>query len=123
VREPWSADGYTGEPGDAFYDRGGSGDWSTIPGEPAWVTGVPPAPRTARRPRRLLRAVRRVVAAGMVLAPSADNPLDHPARARAREAHVLDRLVATHVLSGAQAAAALSQPVSRLVGQAGSGCG
>jgi penicillin-binding protein 1A len=61
--------------------------------------------------------------AGLVLAPSADNPLDHPARARAREAHVLGRLVATHVLSGAQSAAALSEPISRLVGQAGNGCG
>jgi len=59
--------------------------------------------------------------AGLVLRPSADNPLDHPARARAREAHVLGRLVATQVLTSAQAAAA--QPLSRLVAQAGTGCG
>ncbi len=61
--------------------------------------------------------------AGLVLEPSADNPIDHPARARAREAHVLGRLVATHVLSGAQASAAFAQPISRLTSQARSGCG
>ncbi len=61
--------------------------------------------------------------AGLVLEPSADNPLDHPARARAREAHVLGRLVATRTLSGPRAAAAFAQPISRLVTQAGSGCG
>jgi membrane peptidoglycan carboxypeptidase len=61
--------------------------------------------------------------AGLVLQPSADNPLDHPARARAREAHVLGRLVATQVLTSAQATAAAAQPLSRLVAQAGTGCG
>ncbi|HUK73169.1 MAG TPA: transglycosylase domain-containing protein [Streptosporangiaceae bacterium] len=49
--------------------------------------------------------------AGLVLAPSADNPVDHPARARAREQHVLGRLAATHVLTSAQAAAAFAQPL------------
>ena len=60
--------------------------------------------------------------AGLVLEPSADDPLDHPARARSREAHVLGRLVATQVLTRAQAASAFTQPLSRLVDQAGSGC-
>lgn len=60
--------------------------------------------------------------AGLVQAPSRDDPLEHPARAQAREAHVLDRLVATHTLGGAEAAAALKQPLLRLVARAGSGC-
>ena len=56
--------------------------------------------------------------AGLVLAPSADNPLDHPARARAREAHVLGRLVATRTLTRGKASTAFAQPLSRLVDQA-----
>jgi len=60
--------------------------------------------------------------AGLVQAPSADDPLAHPAMARAREVHVLDRLVATHTLTGAAATAALGQPLLRLVGKAGKGC-
>jgi penicillin-binding protein 1A len=75
-----------------------------------------------QRPARLSWA-QAAMLAGLVLEPSADNPVDHPARARAREAHVLGRLVATHVLSEAQAAAAFTQPISRLAGQARSGCG
>ncbi len=53
--------------------------------------------------------------AGLVQAPSADNPRQHPGRARQREAHVLGRLVAVRKLTPAQAAAALAQPVTRLV--------
>jgi membrane peptidoglycan carboxypeptidase len=52
--------------------------------------------------------------AGLVQAPSAYDPLAHPALARAREAHVLGRLVATGTLTPAQASAALAQPL-RLV--------
>ena len=48
--------------------------------------------------------------AGLVQAPSAYDPLTHPALARAREAHVLGRLAATGVLTKAQANAALAQP-------------
>jgi membrane peptidoglycan carboxypeptidase len=61
--------------------------------------------------------------AGLVLAPTADDPLVHPARARAREAHVLGRLTATQVLTPAQAATAFAQPLSRLVANSGGGCG
>lgn len=52
--------------------------------------------------------------AGLVQAPSAYDPVTHPVLARAREVHVLGRLVATGVLSQAQANAALAQPL-RLV--------
>lgn len=52
--------------------------------------------------------------AGLVQAPSAYDPVNHPALARAREAHVLSRLVATGTLSQRQASAALAQPL-RLV--------
>jgi penicillin-binding protein 1A len=41
--------------------------------------------------------------AGLFQAPSAYNPLAHPAAARARQAHVLDRLVAVGALTRAQA--------------------
>lgn len=58
--------------------------------------------------------------AGLVQAPSADDPLQHPDRARQREAHVLGRLVAVRKLTRAQAAAALAQPVTRLVANSGS---
>jgi penicillin-binding protein 1A len=53
--------------------------------------------------------------AGLVQAPSADDPILHFAVARAREAHVLGRLAATGRLSQGQAASAYRQPL-RLVG-------
>jgi membrane peptidoglycan carboxypeptidase len=43
------------------------------------------------------------VLAGLFQAPSAYDPIAHPAAARARQAHVLDRLVAVGALSRAQA--------------------
>jgi membrane peptidoglycan carboxypeptidase len=52
--------------------------------------------------------------AGLVQAPSAYDPVTHPTLARAREVHVLSRLVATGILSQPQASAALAQPL-RLV--------
>jgi membrane carboxypeptidase/penicillin-binding protein PbpC len=56
--------------------------------------------------------------AGLVLAPSADDPVSHLANARAREAHVLLRLVATRTLTPAQAAQAFRQPLHLVTGQA-----
>lgn len=53
--------------------------------------------------------------AGLVQAPSADDPTTHFASARAREAHVLLRLVATGALTPAQAAQAFRAPL-HLVG-------
>jgi len=61
--------------------------------------------------------------AGLVLGPSADDPLVYPARARAREEHVLGRLVATGALTQAQVTAALRIPVPALVAAAGRNCG
>lgn len=49
--------------------------------------------------------------AGLVQAPSAFDPYRHLARARKRQRHVLDRLVATHVLSRAQADIAFAAPL------------
>lgn len=59
--------------------------------------------------------------AGLVQAPSADNPLTHYGVARAREAHVLGRLVATGTLTQAQASQAYRQPL-HLAGGSGTGC-
>ena len=49
--------------------------------------------------------------AGLMQAPSAYDPRVYPALARAREAHVLSRLAAAGVLTQAQAAAAVRQPI------------
>jgi membrane peptidoglycan carboxypeptidase len=59
--------------------------------------------------------------AGLLQAPSADNPVAHFTVARAREAHVLGRLVATGTLTQAQAARAYRAPL-HLVGGPGTGC-
>jgi membrane peptidoglycan carboxypeptidase len=59
--------------------------------------------------------------AGLVQGPSTDDPILHFARARAREQHVLGRLVATGTLTQAQAVAAYGQPL-HLVGGSGAAC-
>jgi penicillin-binding protein 1A len=63
--------------------------------------GVPPARLTWAQATLL---------AGLFQAPSAYDPLEHPAVARARQAHVLDRLVATGRLTRAQADAVAREP-------------
>jgi membrane carboxypeptidase/penicillin-binding protein PbpC len=60
--------------------------------------------------------------AGLVQGPTADDPVTHPATARAREAHVLGRLVATGVLTPAQAAAAQAVPLATMLAHSGSSC-
>jgi membrane peptidoglycan carboxypeptidase len=60
--------------------------------------------------------------AGTVQGPSLDDPLTHPANARAREIHVVGRLVATGKLTQAQGKAALAVPLSSLIAGAGQGC-
>lgn len=60
--------------------------------------------------------------AGLVQAPSQDDPVTHPASARAREEHVIGRLVATGKLTPAQANAALAAPVASLVAVSRHGC-
>jgi penicillin-binding protein 1A len=59
--------------------------------------------------------------AGLVQGPSADDPIAHYAVGRAREAHVLGRLVATGKISQAQSTAAYAQRLP-LVGGSGTGC-
>jgi membrane peptidoglycan carboxypeptidase len=49
--------------------------------------------------------------AGLVQAPSAYDPIDHLSTGRLRQRHVLNRLVATNVLSGEQANAAFAAPL------------
>jgi penicillin-binding protein 1A len=60
--------------------------------------------------------------AGMVQGPSVDDPLTNPANARAREVHVVGRLVATGKLTPAHGRAALAVPLSSLVSHTGQGC-
>lgn len=57
--------------------------------------------------------------AGLVQAPSADDPLTYPANGRAREEHVLGRLVAVGALSQASANRYLRIPLSTLLAHAG----
>jgi membrane peptidoglycan carboxypeptidase len=59
--------------------------------------------------------------AGLMQAPTADNPLAHYAAARTRQAHVLSRLAATGKLTQAQASRAYAQPL-HLVGGPSTGC-
>lgn len=63
-----------------------------------------------RRPAALTWA-QAAMLAGVVNAPTADDPRLHPARAHAREAHVFRRLVAVGNLTTSQAEAALSRPL------------
>jgi membrane peptidoglycan carboxypeptidase len=57
--------------------------------------------------------------AGLVQAPSADDPITHLAAARARQSHVLSRLVATGRLSQAEANRAYRQPLDLTGGRPG----
>jgi membrane peptidoglycan carboxypeptidase len=59
--------------------------------------------------------------AGLVQGPSTDDPILHYAQGRAREQHVLGRLVATNVLTQTQASAAFSRPLD-LVGGSATAC-
>jgi membrane peptidoglycan carboxypeptidase len=57
--------------------------------------------------------------AGLVQAPSADDPITHLTAARARQSHVLSRLVATGQLSQAEANRAYRQPLNLVGGPPG----
>lgn len=59
--------------------------------------------------------------AGLVQAPSADDPISHPAAGLAREQHVLGRLVSVGAISQASEDAYLKVPLSALLANAG-GC-
>lgn len=60
--------------------------------------------------------------AGLPQAPSAYDPLTHFILARSRQRHVLDRLVAIHAISAAQATATFQAPLQLLAHHAGTGC-
>ena len=83
--------------------------------------GLPAAARGYfhRTPARLSWAQASMLA-GVVQAPSAYDPLNHLALARARQHHVLDRLVATGTLTPAQARSAAHRRL-HLTGDAASG--
>jgi membrane peptidoglycan carboxypeptidase len=57
--------------------------------------------------------------AGLVQGPSEDDPVTSPSRARAREEHVIGRLVAVGDLTPAQAQRALRTPLSGLLAHGG----
>lgn len=57
--------------------------------------------------------------AGLVQAPSAEDPIDHPAVGLSREQHVLGRLVAVGVISASRAQTYLKVPLSALLARAG----
>jgi membrane peptidoglycan carboxypeptidase len=60
--------------------------------------------------------------AGLVQGPSLDDPLTNPGRGRAREEHVIGRLVAVGALTPARASRALAVPLTTLLANAGQGC-
>ncbi len=57
--------------------------------------------------------------AGLVEAPSTDDPIDHPAAALAREQHVIGRLVSVGAIGQAEANADLAIPLGSLLSHAG----
>jgi penicillin-binding protein 1A len=72
-------------------------------------------------PARQLTVVQGAMLAGVVNAPSIDDPISDPASARARLEHVIARMVAVGYLTSAQGSAVLSTPLGLATG-AGSGC-
>jgi penicillin-binding protein 1A len=74
-------------------------------------------------PPRAMSWPQAALLAGLVQGPSADDPLQHPVRARQREVHVIGRLAATGEITQQQARAALAQPLARLIENAGSAGG
>jgi membrane peptidoglycan carboxypeptidase len=63
------------------------------------------------RPPARLTLVQAAMLAGVVNAPTYDDPLVYPAQARARLVHVIDRMAAVGYLTSAQKAAALKAPL------------
>lgn len=74
------------------------------------------------RPPASLTIAQSALLAGLVNAPSADDPVVHPAAALAREQHVLGRMVASGYLTRAQANQALRQPLQLSQGRPEPGC-
>jgi len=72
-------------------------------------------------PASQLTVVQGAMLAGVVNAPSADDPIDFPAQAHARLAHVISRMVAVGDLTQAQGAAATSSSLG-IVPRPDAGC-
>jgi membrane peptidoglycan carboxypeptidase len=68
------------------------------------------------RPARDLTVVQGAMLAGVVNAPSVDDPINDPANARARLEHVIARMVAVGYLTGAQGQQALRTPLGLTAG-------
>jgi membrane peptidoglycan carboxypeptidase len=64
------------------------------------------------RPARDLTVTQGAMLAGAVNAPTLDDPIAHPARARARLAHVIFRMAAVGYLTPGQGKAALAAPLN-----------
>jgi membrane peptidoglycan carboxypeptidase len=62
-------------------------------------------------PPAQLTLVQAAMLAGVVNAPTYDDPLNYPAQARARLVHVIGRMAAVGYLTGAEQAAALKAPL------------
>jgi membrane peptidoglycan carboxypeptidase len=73
-------------------------------------------------PAAQLTVVQGAMLAGVVNAPSLDDPVSHPANARARLTHVIARMVAVGYLTKAQAATELGAPLG-IAGRSEAGCG
>jgi membrane peptidoglycan carboxypeptidase len=67
-------------------------------------------------PARDLTVVQGAMLAGVVNAPSVDDPINNPATARARLEHVIDRMVAVGYLSRAQGEQTLHAPLGLTAG-------
>ena len=72
------------------------------------------------RPARNLTVIQGAMLAGVVNAPSADDPVTNPGNARARLEHVIARMVAVGYLDSAQARQVLSAPLGLTRGGSGS---
>lgn len=73
-------------------------------------------------PARDLTVVQGAMLAGVVNAPSADDPVTHPDNARARLEHVIARMAAVGYLTGAQAAQVLNTPLGLTAGGGNPNC-
>ncbi len=67
-------------------------------------------------PARDLTVVQGAMLAGVVNAPSVDDPINDPANARARLEHVIDRMVAVGYLTKAQGRQVLGTPLGLTAG-------
>lgn len=63
------------------------------------------------KPLREITLAEAAMLAGLPKAPGTNDPVSNPRRARARQLHVLDRMVATGAISAAQAAEAKLEPL------------